>query len=685
MAIPALALLCATYVMTYLGAQFADKARFLVLQLLAYGAGRLIFARGEKPFRIRRLLEDLALLFLAHAIVRSMLENDELERSDPDFMRVQVLLVLVYSFLYPLARGRGGYQLCVLFVASLQLLPPYSNAFLIPVHTGSTAIVNLLIALGLICYSWLESLEELRLPPAPLAGLIAVYFCLAAFAVLHTDHLDAAVAHLLKTAAFVIVFLAFLQLQRDPQRYELFRDILFLHLGLQAAWFLIGWIRNPGAQTVGLVNLNTVAMLFEVFVFLAIYGVLRRKSPLIRAGLGVFICLSAVLIVLFESRGAYGGVLAGAGVWALAHFTRPVFRRPVLRTAAIVLGAGLILSVAVWVLLEYYLHVIGKERAVLWKLTQAGIFQSPWRALFGYGSFGPYFLFQHDAGFIAEPYLQLLPGWFWTVHPHSEYLSLLYGLGFSGFIAHFGLSFGLLFMADAAAIKDPARAYAGGALLGATVAIAFHGVVDPVSITIVTGLLFWILLAEAVNLYSPARQEQQEPERPPRKYSRTVKAAAAGAFILLAFGLTRYEIREAQLIKTLLPYWHRAGMTESFSQEDRQVMRENFDAYYTFLDRWSFSDESFRLYAEMNIATLPGRLSAADTAYAEELRKIEAAYCQAIRLRDYPLYYRRILRILDDSEASWEKVCGYAPEEFKRMERARDPYRILDRKTAPPG
>ncbi|MEQ9364647.1 MAG: hypothetical protein RIF32_10405, partial [Leptospirales bacterium] len=240
--IPALTLICVVYVMANLGGQFPGKARFFVLQLIAYFTGRFFFP--QPAFRIRGLIEDLALLFLAHAIVRSMLENSEVERSDPAFMRSQLIVIFFYSFFYSWLRARGGYQLAVLFVATLLFLPPYSNAFLIPVHTGSSSVVLLFITLGLVCYSWLEARGEFYLPPSWLSALIGVYVCLVTLAVFHTEHLDAAVTHLQKTAAFIVIFLGYLQLQKSSERYSLFWKALLLHLGLQAAWFLAGWFRH---------------------------------------------------------------------------------------------------------------------------------------------------------------------------------------------------------------------------------------------------------------------------------------------------------------------------------------------------------------------------------------------------------------------------------------------------------
>ncbi|MCR9144242.1 MAG: O-antigen ligase family protein [bacterium] len=687
LAIPALALICATYVMAFLGAQFHDKARFFVLQLIAYIAGRFIFQR--RAFRIRELIEDLAVLFLAHATVRSMLEHGEVESSDPIFIRAQLVVVWIYSFFYPRVRAKGGYQLCVLLAASMLLLPPYSNAFLVPVHTGSSSVAVLLIAVALVCYSWLDSDPgSFRLPERWLSILIGVYFGLVALAVFHSEHLDAAVTHLQKTAAFIIVFLGYLQLQKSPERYGLFWKLLLLHLGLQAVWFLVGWSRNPGEQTVGLVNLNTAAMLFEVFLFLAAWLFLESKRKDLRIALGIFMLLSAVLVALFVSRGAYGGILAGVGVWAVAALSRKFLRNPLVRTVGILLGTTLILSLAVWVLLEYYLNIIGRERAVLWSITTAGIFESPWRTLFGYGTFGPYYLFQHTAGPIAEDYLRSLPGWFWTTHPHSEYLSLLYGLGISGFLAHLALLFGLIFMADSAAFANPARnAHASGAVLGATVAISFHGVVDPIAITIVTGLLFWILLAESVRLYAADRADPVPASADDAGQGLRAWSIVSLALLCLgiAFALARYEIREGRLLAGLLPHWHSSETNAPLDPQAARELRDDFDDYLSFLNRWSISDESYRLYAEMNYATLHKRFSPGDRAYEEEIKKIESAYCKAIRLRDYPLYYRRIRLILEAQAKPPEAICGEDADEFQRQESLRDPHFIFDSKTAPQG
>ncbi|MEQ9367118.1 MAG: O-antigen ligase family protein, partial [Leptospirales bacterium] len=431
------------------------------------------------------------------------------------------------------------------------------------------------------------------------------------------------------------------------------------------------------------VNLNTAAMLFEVFLFLAACHFLESKRKIARIAPGIFIVLAAILIILFESRGAYGGILAGAGVWALMGLTRRVSRNPFVRTAGIVLGAALILTIAVWILLEYYLHVIGKERAVLWSISTAGILENPWRTLFGYGTFGPYFLFQHSAGPISADYLQSLPGWFWTTHPHSEYLSLFYGLGLAGLLAHMALTFSLIFMADSAALSDPAKRRAGGAILGATVAISFHGVVDPIAITIVTGLLFWILLAEATALQA---DRQPGSATPPANATPRLWPRVAGCllFLGLAVGLTRSEIREGYLLGVLLPHWQAPGATQEYDPQDTRILSDAFDEYYRFLNRWSFSDESYRLYAEMNYATLRNRFAAGDDrAYRKEINKIEAAYCEAIRLRDYPLYYRRIRLILEEQQSPPRTICGQDPEDFYRAERARDPHSILDSETAP--
>lgn len=276
------------------------------------------------------------------------------------------------------------------------------------------------------------------------------------------------------------------------------------------------------------VNANTIAILWAwlaciCFILPArIYGYI----PMV---------FSVIFIVLTFAAGTRAATIAivGTGLLLLLELGGHKFGlKRTTRSAILLLSLALgCFSIAGFVLVDP--SESNSIRRILWNLSIAGIFESPGRALFGSGHFGPYFLTSHHSPFVEVDELVTLVGrypWILDTHPHSDLISRLYGHGLLGFFIYLLICIKAIFRLSQHRTNLP--------VVGLLLTQVIIGVTDPTSVAIVSGVLFWIPVFFGIPAASTIRR------LPERKMKRLGPVLVLTGLVLIVSILSQRKHKE---------------------------------------------------------------------------------------------------------------------------------------------
>lgn len=238
-------------------------------------------------------------------------------------------------------------------------------------------------------------------------------------------------------------------------------------------------------------NTNLFAMYAEwiVLILMINYHSGEKKYKLIT----LFIQIAIISILIYiDAKGSIASIaIALILVWSGIFISKsnPISHR-FLKYSFIITGILIILGFFVY---YYPLTDSLKIRTELWKLSMNGILENPKFFLFGRFDYGPYLLIKHSDNFFNFAYLEQLFSnlgnhWYIDTHPHSEAISILYGSGILGFLGHYAIQFYAIFLC----LKK--NDYLSKVYLSLVTVYLIHGIIEPISTTYFTGILFYVIL-----------------------------------------------------------------------------------------------------------------------------------------------------------------------------------------------
>ena len=666
-----------------LGGETWEYTRGLLRQAFAYWLG-LFLARRKVPrafrfhFSRKRLLYDLVQLLFLQAIYRNYLTYLAPDQRDIFLNPLLSTIPILLTFLYARYRHQFPRRLVPLVLYLLFLAPPLSLS--VVGEVGLT--ISSLLAANLAAH--FPRRFTARLPLILRVAFLLILAGLLAAPLLTVDTASS-FYYWHQCAAFALVF--FYSYSCVRKEWDLLRVIgIVVACGLPfAGWLAFQDLSGSVRKDLGGVNLNTVAIIYEIMFCLALVLIVRVRN----IGARIFYSICAVMYLGLQlamySRTGYAALLGAALLTGLALALRFLKQPPALRTVLLSLAFVGGIAAAYYALLSMYTMDRSVEiRLVYWAMAFEGWQQSPLYMIFGTGDTGPtYALYRFpvpEVVPIIEDFMKR--PWHMEQHPHSDYVAMLYGYGIIGTVGLLLIVFALHRLAS----RD--RLTATGYLLYAAVMTQWlHGIGDGAIIHYFNAGPMWFCIAALFALYRKEMPNAQaDPLRRPltSKWAQLTRPIVFIISLLVALSFLAYTysvVRTNAFVVTHIQEIVSAGFAKPLSAEARSDLERSVGRYEQLNRAIPILDRNLNREAEIRflLAQNPQPNNPDPASLAQQradFLAIEDALCRAIALNASPLYYTRLARMysMTAPEVRPDSLCNQPADEFIAEAARRDPY-----------